>query len=64
MSQFINVQMLASLGLGRSRKPASGRAKAPTPAPSAPRMDDVAAVAYDEPASSSRIRIARGYALS
>jgi hypothetical protein len=64
MSQFINVQMLAALGLGKSRKPASGRSRAPAPPPSAPRMDDVAAVASDEPGSASRIRIARGYALS
>jgi hypothetical protein len=64
MSQFINVQMLASLGLGKSRKPASGRSRPPAPPPSAPRMDDVAAASNDEPGSSARIRIARGYALS
>jgi hypothetical protein len=64
MSQFINVQMLAALGLGKSRKAPSGRSRTPAPPPSAPRMDDVAAVANEEPGSSSRIRIARGYALS
>ncbi len=64
MSQFINVQMLASLGLGKSRRPPSGRTRLAAPPPSFPRMDDVAAVAADEPGSSGRIRIARGYALS
>jgi hypothetical protein len=56
MSKFISLRVLASLGLGRSRKTSKGHT--PPPPASKPRADAPASV-RDEPSSASRISVNR-----
>jgi len=56
MSQFISLRVLASLGLGRSKKTSKGQT--PSPPVVEPRVDAPTSP-RDEPSSASRIRVNR-----
>jgi hypothetical protein len=58
MSQFISIRLLASLGLGRSKKTSKGQT--PSPPAAEPRVDAPTS-SRDEPSSASRIRVNRDH---